>query len=118
MSFAILKCLQYGLRQYQDDPSFRGDIVVIEPKETDVHFFQTNPINFWERIRAAHHGYLSVTESIEQNYDLIRQILETYGISMTRKQVRVGVERIRDESTEEAQDVLTRDVPPRTLSVA
>jgi len=110
--------LQYGLRQYQDDPSFRGDIVVIEPKETDVHFFQTNPINFWERIRAAHYGYLSVTESIEQNYDLIRQILESYGISMTRKQVRVGVERIREESTEEAQDVLTRDVPPRSLSVA
>ena len=27
--------LQYGLRQYQDDPNFRGDIVVIEPKETD-----------------------------------------------------------------------------------
>lgn len=110
--------LQYGLRQYQDDPNFRGDIVVIEPKETDVHFFQTNPINFWERIRAAHYGYLSVTESIELNYDLIRQILESYGVSMTRKQVRVGVERIREESTEEASDVLTRDVPPRSLSVA
>jgi len=32
--------LQYGLRQYQDDPNFHGDIVVIEPKETDRHVFQ------------------------------------------------------------------------------
>lgn len=110
--------LQYGLRQYQDDPSFRGDIVVIEPKETDIHLFQTNPLNFWERVRAAHYGYLSVTQSIEQNYDLMRQILESYGISMTRKHVRAGVERIREESTEDASDVLTRDVPPRSLSVA
>lgn len=110
--------LQYGLRQYQDDPSFEGDIVVIEPKETDVHFFQTNPINYWERIRAAQYGYLSVTESIEHNYDLIKQILETYGIAMTRKQVRVGVERIREASAGDADAVLSREVPPRSLSVA
>ncbi|MCK6555084.1 patatin-like phospholipase family protein [Candidatus Binatia bacterium] len=110
--------LQYGLRQYQDDPTFYGDIVVIEPKETDLHFFQTNPINYWERIRAAQYGYLSVTESIEQNYDLIKQILESYGVSMTRKQVRVGVERIREASTEDAEDVLSREVPARSLSVA
>jgi len=110
--------LQYGLRQYQDDPNFRGDIVVIEPKETDLNYFQLNALNYWERIRAAQFGYVSVTESIEQNYDLIKQILESYGISMTRKQVRAGVERIREESTEEASEVLTHDVPRRTLSVA
>ena len=32
--------LQFGLRQYQDDPNFQGDIILIEPKETDLHFFQ------------------------------------------------------------------------------
>jgi NTE family protein len=110
--------LQYGLRQYQDDPNFRGDVVVIEPKETDLNFFQLSALNYWERIRAAQYGYVSVTESIEQNYDLIKQILESYGISMTRKQVRAGVERIRDESAEDASEVLTNDVPRRTLSVA
>jgi NTE family protein len=110
--------LQYGLRQYQDDPNFRGDIVVIEPKETDINFFQLSALNYWERITAAQYGYVSVTESIEQNYDLIKQILESYGISMTRKQARAGVERIREESAEEASQVLTNDVPRRTLSVA
>src|SRR5213596_27838 len=63
--------LQYGLRQYQDDPNFRGDIVVIEPKETDLHFFQLGAMAYWERLHAAQYGYISVTESIQQNYDLI-----------------------------------------------
>ncbi len=110
--------LQYGLRQYQDDPNFRGDIVVIEPKETDLHFFQLNALAYWQRIRAAHLGYISVNESIQHNYDLIKQILESYGILLTRRQVRAGVERIREESTEEASSVLTDEVPSRNLSVA
>ena len=110
--------LQYGLRQYQDDPNFRGDIVVIEPKETDLHFFQLNALAYWERIRAAHYGYLSVNASIQQNYELIKQILESYGILMTRRQVRAGVERMRDSSIEEASSVLTDEIPSRNLSVA
>jgi len=75
--------LQYGLRQYQDDPNFRGDILVIEPKETDAHFFQLSAMSYWQRMRAAQYGYVSVTESIQQNYELIKQILESYGILMT-----------------------------------
>ena len=71
-----------------------------------------------QRLRAAQYGYVSVTESIQQNYELIKQILESYGISMTRRQVRAGVERIREESIEEASKVLTDDVPRRNLSVA
>src|SRR5215470_14113460 len=107
--------LQYGLRQYQDDPNFRGDIVVIEPKETDLHFFRLNALAYWQRLRAARYGYVSVTESIQQNYDLIKQILESYGISMTRRQVRVGLERIRDEDSTEVSKVLMHDVPRRNL---
>jgi len=110
--------LQYGLRQYQDDPSFTGDIIVIEPKETDIHFFQLNALAYWERLKAAQLGYLSATESIEQHYDLIRPIFERYGITMTRREVRHGVEKIRDEDVVDATGVLTREVPRRKLSVA
>lgn len=110
--------LQYGLRQYQDDPNFQGDIIVIEPKETDLHFFQLNALAYWERLRAAQLGYLSVTESIEEHYDLIKPILERYGITMTRREVRQGVEKIREEHLAEASEVLTREVPRRKLSVA
>jgi predicted acylesterase/phospholipase RssA len=110
--------LQYGLRQYQDDPNFRGDIVVVEPKETDRHFFQLSAMAYWQRLTAAQYGYVSVTESIEQNYDLIKHILESYGVSMTRRQARAGVERIREEDPQEVSKVLMHDVPRRNLSVA
>lgn len=110
--------LQYGLRQYQDDPNFRGDIVVIEPKETDRHFFQLSAMAYWQRLRAAEYGYVSVTESIQQNYDLIKQILESYGLLMTRRQVRAGVERIRENDPDEVSHVLMEDIPRRNLSVA
>jgi len=110
--------LQYGLRQYQDDPNFHGDILVIEPKESDVHFFQLSAMAYWQRLRAAQYGYVSVTESIQQNYDLIKQILDSYGILMTRRQVRAGVERLRDEDRGVASKVLTEDVPRRNLNVA
>lgn len=111
--------LQYGLRQYQEDPAFRGDIVVIEPKENDTHFFEMNALAYWQRIQAAEHGYLSVADSIQDNFELIKQILESYGIAMTRRQVQAGAERMReDDDLEKAASVLTRDVPRRDLSVA
>ncbi|GIW40736.1 MAG: patatin [Candidatus Binatia bacterium] len=110
--------LQYGLRQYQDDPNFQGDIIVIEPKETDLQFFRMNVLAFWHRLRAAQHGYLSVTDSLDQNFDLLKRILESYGILMTRKAARTAVDRLRDEELEQSADVLLEDVPRRNLSVA
>jgi predicted acylesterase/phospholipase RssA len=110
--------LQYGLRQYQDDPNFTGDIIVIEPKETDFDFFQLSVLDLRNRLRAAQHGYVSVSESLERNFDLLRQILETYGILMTRKQLRQSVDRLRGEDLEDSSDVLLEDVPRRNLSVA
>lgn len=110
--------LQYGLRQYQDDPNFTGDIIIIEPKESDLHFFQMSALAYWQRIVAAQYGYISVTQSIEQNYDLIKPILESYGIAITRKAVRATVDRLQAEDEEDATDALIREVPRRNLSVA
>jgi len=110
--------LQYGLRQYQDDPTFKGDIVLVEPKETDRTIFQLNALDYWQRMRAAQMGYVSVTQSIEESYDLIKQLLESYGITMTRRQVDAGVQRIRSNDIEESVSVLTDEIPARHLSVA
>lgn len=110
--------LQYGLKLYQDNPAFRGDIVLIEPKETDTVFFQMNALAYGQRIAAAEYGYLSVAESIQENFELIRQILESYGLALTRRQAQDSVERIRDEEIPGEAGVLTRDVPHRNLSVA
>jgi predicted acylesterase/phospholipase RssA len=111
--------LQLGIRQYQDDPNFEGDIILLEPAETDLAFFKMAPLNLWAGRSAGAHGYLSVTQSIEAHYELIRQILQSYGILMTRKEVREGLERLlRSEPAEGPEDILLRDVPKRNLHVA
>jgi len=111
--------LQYGLRQYQDDPNFTGDIIVVEPTEHDTQFFAMNPLAFWEGPRAGRHGYVSVTQSIETHYDVVKQILQSYGILMTRREVREGLERMRRFSASDPRsEVLMRDVPRRDLDVA
>jgi predicted acylesterase/phospholipase RssA len=111
--------LQYGLREYQDDPNFNGDIIVIEPTEHDTRFFAMNPLAFWEGPRAGRHGYVSVTQSIETHYDIVKQILQSYGILMTRREVRQGLERMQRIDTEGSEeDVLTREIPRRDLDVA
>jgi predicted acylesterase/phospholipase RssA len=111
--------LQLGIRAYQDDPNFEGDIILLEPGETDLTFFKMAPLNLWASRSAGAHGYLSVTQSIEAHYELIRQILARYGVLLTRKEVREGLERLlRTEPSETADDVLLRDVPKRNLHVA
>ncbi len=82
--------LQLGLQQYQEDPGFRGDIIVVEPTERDLTFFQMTPLDFSKRREAGRHGYRSVTQSIENHYDSIARILLRYGILMTRR----GAERV------------------------
>src|SRR6266446_1783435 len=111
--------LQLGIQQYQDDPSFKGDIILLEPGETDLAFFEMAPLNLWAGRSAGAHGYLSVPQAIEAHYEMIRQILQTYGVLMTRKEVREGLERLlRNEPSEGPEDVLLRDVPKRELRVA
>jgi len=111
--------LQLGVRQYQEDPNFQGDIILIEPAERDLEFFRMTPVNFWKGHMAGQHGYISVTQSIENHYDIIRQVLQNYGILMTRKDVREGLERMRQaRDAEEADEVLFREVPRRDLHVA
>src|SRR5215467_8116305 len=111
--------LQYGLREFQEDPSFRGDVIVIEPQESDVSFFRMNPLAFWERRVAAEHGYLTVTQSIERQFDRVRLILESYGIQLTRRETRERLEQIKAPKVQEAGSTfLFEDVPRKNVTVA
>ncbi len=109
--------LQYGLRQFREDPSFRGDIIVIEPKESDSSFFDLNALAYWERMRAARLGYESVSDSIERNYDLVRSIFARYGLTMSRSNVDKSI-RMMSEDVPEVTEALTREFPRRRLRVA
>lgn len=86
--------LQLGLRQYRENPSFQGDIIVVEPAEQDLTFFQMTPVDFSKRREAGRHGYLSATQSIESHYDVIEHILRRHGLLMTRKDVRTDLEHV------------------------
>jgi len=111
--------LQYGLREFQEDPSFRGDVIVIEPQESDLSFFRINPLAFWERRVAAEHGYVSVTQSIERQFERVRQILESYGIQLTRRETRERVEQMRSTRTSQTSSTpLFDDVPRKNVTVA
>ncbi len=79
--------IRYFIDQMIMDRNFKGDIILIEPKEDDSVFFEMNPFSFWNRARAARHGFTSVRETIEGRFDEVSKILSAYGIEMSREMV-------------------------------
>jgi predicted acylesterase/phospholipase RssA len=72
--------LALGLRAYLHDESFRGDIVVVEPRETDEAFFDLNPLAFWKRADAVTHGFESVRRTLLDHADVLGPLLARYGL--------------------------------------
>lgn len=72
--------LQMGLRAYLHDHRFRGDIVVIEARETDEQFFDLNPMAVWKRADALRHGFDSVRQTLSDHSDVLRPLFESYGL--------------------------------------
>jgi len=80
--------LKLGIQRYLADDRFQGDIVLLEPRETDANFFAMNPLAFWKRTEAIQHGFESVRLTIEQNFDPLRAVLGRYGLEMNRHAAR------------------------------
>jgi len=74
--------LRLGIEKLKLDESFRGDVLLIEPTETDSRFFAMNPLAFWARKEAAEHGFQSTRQSLVKHHDGLRQILGAYGIEV------------------------------------
>ena len=72
--------LAMGLRAYMYDEHFRGDIVVIEARETDEKFFDLNPLVFWRRSDAVQHGLESVRKTLLDSADVLQPIFARYGV--------------------------------------
>jgi predicted acylesterase/phospholipase RssA len=72
--------LALGLQSYLHDTRFRGDIVVIEARETDEEFFDVNPLAFWKRQRAIQHGFDSVRATLLDHADVLGPVLRRYGL--------------------------------------
>ena len=87
--------LKLGLQRYIADSRFRGDIVLLEPREQDAKFFALNPMAFWKRDEAVKHGFESVRKTLEQNYDELASVFERYGLALDRDAARRRAERAR-----------------------
>ncbi len=72
--------LMLGIEKLRLNPEFKGDVILIEPSESDLKFFNINPVAFWQRAESAEHGFTSVKEGIERYRERISSILGRYGI--------------------------------------
>ena len=107
--------IRYFIDQMIVDRSFKGDIILIEPKEDDSIFFEMNPFSFWNRARAARHGYSSVKNTIEGRFDEVSKILASYGIEMTREVVERDYSKMSKSTSDDAiiMSVLEKESSPR-----
>ncbi len=75
--------LSLGLQNYLHNDRFRGDIVVIEARESDEQFFDLNPLAFWKRSDAIRHGFDSVRQTLAEHADVLEPLFERYGLSVS-----------------------------------
>jgi hypothetical protein len=93
--------LHLALHQYREDPSFHGDIILIEPTDTDDTCFRMFPMNLWERRRAADLGYLSVTTAIDAHWETLSRVFERHGVGVNRRGIDNSAARIRETLLED-----------------
>jgi len=96
--------LKLGLQRYVADDRFKGDIVLLEPRESDADVFATNPLAFWKRSVSLQHGFDSVRGTIEQNFDQLQDVLGRYGLEMNREMARTRAAHTRIENGWQASD--------------
>jgi NTE family protein len=101
--------LQMGLRSYLQDDRFRGDIVVIEARETDEQFFDLNPLAFWRRAEGLRHGFESVRQTLEDHAAILGRLFESYGLEFRLPEAESAeMEEHESESGDEQQGVPLR----------
>jgi predicted acylesterase/phospholipase RssA len=104
--------LRSALRGYLTDERFRGDIVLIEPREQDADFFAINPLAFWKRADAIRAGFESVRVTIEQNFDALSDVFSRYGLRMDRRTAQRRAVRLRASRGWRVSDRESEPEPP------
>ncbi len=87
--------LHQTVNHYRHSPKFQGDIIVIEPRASDMSFFELNPFIYGNRIKAARMGFESVRNTINERYDELEKILQSYGIQMTQQRIEADTAELR-----------------------
>jgi NTE family protein len=84
--------LMLGVQKLALDPAFKGNLILIEPTETDARMFNISPLAFWKRAEAAEAGYISVKRTLENHHEEISRILAMSGI-------RTNLQRLKDDES-------------------
>ncbi|MFT7623816.1 MAG: NTE family protein [Myxococcota bacterium] len=84
--------LQQGVKRLELDPEFKGDLLLLEPTETDSRMFNISPIAFWKRALAAEAGYLSVKATLERHHARLTRVFDAYGI-------RTNLQRLKEDES-------------------
>ncbi len=110
--------LMLGIEKLQLDQDFHGDVILLEPSEDDLDFFDVNPLAFWRRAESAFYGYVSVKEAVERHYPRIDSILQRYGIRSDLGRLQRSTDEIRRARYDVGAilDVLETVTHPRTAA--
>jgi predicted acylesterase/phospholipase RssA len=95
--------LHVKLDHFRKNPSFKGDIILIEPRADDVAFFALNPLSLSNRLMAARLGFKSVRNSIDEHFDEMGRIMSAYGMRMSRAGVENEYRRLIKSATSEGE---------------
>ncbi len=103
--------LELGVERLALEPRFKGDLLVIEPTETDARMFNISPLAFWKRAEAAEAGFLSAKQTIERHHEKLAPIFEAYGIRTNLKRLKEDETALRlaRDHDEEVFEVLQHD---------
>jgi len=107
--------LKLGIQRYLADERFKGDIVLLEPREHDANFFGVNPLAFWKRNEAVEHGFESVRRTIEQNFDQLSEVFAGYDLPMSRSAARRKANQMRTNMGWKGTEAAVADQPSQKL---
>ena len=93
--------LSLAVEELKNDTSFQGDLVVVEPAESDADFFAISPLSFWKRATAAKHGFTTVARDVERNFARLQQIFTRYGVETDVSHLDFVAQKLAEASTEE-----------------
>jgi len=112
--------LSLAIEDLKNDTSFSGDLVVLEPAESDADFFSINPLSFWRRAEAARHGFITVLRDFERNLVRLQSLFRRYGLEPQMGRLEFVAEKLSEAtSDEETVEILAAPpVPPAWRSAA
>jgi NTE family protein len=106
--------LDLAVEDLRNDPTFKGDIMVLEPADSDADFFSINPLAFWKRAEAAKHGFITVARDVERNFVRIREFFARYDLDIDLAQAEFVAEKLKEAAGEEeiAEILTSPPMPP------